>query len=59
MLDRSRVTQLTWAALCLGLFGLLALAVVQDWAPLVDLDDRGSGVQTWAVDEEWLALNDA
>lgn len=54
MLDRSRATQLAWAGFCLALFVLLAVAVIKDWAPLVDVDDRGSAVQSWAVDEEWL-----
>ena len=54
MLDRTRVAPLAWAALCLVLFVLVAAAVSGDWAPLRDLDDRGSGVQSWAVDEEWL-----
>ncbi|GAB3246774.1 hypothetical protein GCM10027448_09060 [Nocardioides dilutus] len=36
------------------LFGLLTLAVVQDWAPLVRLDDRGDPVRQWAVDAGWL-----
>jgi YegS/Rv2252/BmrU family lipid kinase len=48
------VAPLAWAALCLGLFVLLALAVDQGWAVLRDVDDRGSGAQSWAVEEEWL-----
>lgn len=54
MLDRSRVAQLVWAALCLGLFVLVAVAVHQDWTLLRDLDDRGNGLEGWAVDEAWL-----
>ena len=54
MLDRTRVAPLAWAALCLGLFVLVALGVSLDWAPLRALDDRGNGVQAWAVDEPWL-----
>ncbi len=54
MLDRSRVAQLSWAALCLALFGIVALGVSEDWAVIRDLDDRGSTVEAWALDEEWL-----
>jgi len=54
VLDRSRVAQLVWAALCLGLFVLVAVAVHQDWSLLRDLDDRGNGLEGWAVDEAWL-----
>jgi hypothetical protein len=54
VLDRSRVAQLVWAALCLGLFVLVAVAVQQDWSLLRDFDDRGNGLEGWAVDEAWL-----
>ena len=54
MLDRPRVAQLSWAAVCLVLFLLLALAVDQGWEVLRDFDERGDGAQAWAVDEEWL-----
>ncbi len=46
--------QLAWAAVCFALFGLLTLWVVQDWAPLVRLDDRGDPARQWAVDAGWL-----
>ncbi len=45
---------LTWAALCFGLFALLTVAVVSDWGPLVDLDNRGQSSQEWATDVSWL-----
>ncbi len=51
MLDRSRLRLLTSSAVCLGLLGLLALAVVQGWAPLASFDDRGDTVRGWAVDD--------
>ena len=54
MLDRPRSTQLAWAAVCFALFGLLAVWVVQDWGPLVRLDDRGDPAQQWAADAGWL-----
>ncbi len=54
MLDRPRVALLSWAAVCLGLFLLLGLAVDQGWAVIRDFDDRGSGAQSWAVDTEWV-----
>ena len=41
MLDRSRTTQLGFAALLLILLGVLALAVTQDWSWLVEVDERG------------------
>ena len=41
MLDRSRVTQLTIAALLLALLGALTVGVLQDWSWLVELDARG------------------
>ena len=54
MLDRPRAALLSWAALCFGLFALLALAVTQHWGLLADLDDRGGPSQSWAVNEAWL-----
>ncbi|MBJ7358112.1 MAG: phosphatase PAP2 family protein, partial [Nocardioides sp.] len=45
---------MAWAAVCFALFGLLTLWVVQDWAPLVRLDDRGDPARQWAVDAGWL-----
>ena len=52
MLDRPRSVQLSWAALCFVLFGLLAVAVLQGWGPVAEFDDRGSPAQRWAVDSE-------
>jgi YegS/Rv2252/BmrU family lipid kinase len=43
-----------WAAVCFALFGLLLLAVVQEWGPLVSFDDRGDPAQQWAADASWL-----
>ncbi|MDF1604625.1 diacylglycerol kinase family protein [Nocardioides sp. YIM 152315] len=54
MLDRPRAIVLSWAALCFVLFGLLMLAVVDDAAWLVRIDDRGEGSQAWATDVGWL-----
>ncbi|WP_262347522.1 YegS/Rv2252/BmrU family lipid kinase [Nocardioides dongxiaopingii] len=54
MLDRPRTVQLGWAAGCLLLMGVLTLAVGQDWAWLVDVDDRGRSARTWAVDDAGL-----
>jgi YegS/Rv2252/BmrU family lipid kinase len=54
VLDRSRVFLLAWSALCLGAFALLALAVIQGWGPLADLDNRGNNARSWAVDDATL-----
>jgi YegS/Rv2252/BmrU family lipid kinase len=54
MLDRSKRVQLGIAALCLVAFGLLTLAVVQEPAWLVDLDDRGRPARDWAIDDAGL-----
>ena len=54
MLDRSKRVQLGMAALCFALFGLLTLGVTQDWAWLVDLDDRGQSAREWAIDDAGL-----
>ncbi|WP_245154936.1 YegS/Rv2252/BmrU family lipid kinase [Nocardioides sp. 1609] len=54
MLDRPRTVQLTWAAGCLLLLGVLTLAVDRDWTWLVDIDDRGRSARTWAVDDAGL-----
>ena len=50
MLDRPRRVQLGWSVLCLALFALVTLAVTQDWAWLVDIDDRGRSAEVWALD---------
>lgn len=54
MLDRPRSVLVAWAVAALALFGLLGVGVVQDWAPLVTIDDRGDPAQQWAVDTGWL-----
>ncbi|MEJ7833393.1 MAG: diacylglycerol kinase family protein [Nocardioides sp.] len=54
MLDRSRLTLLGWAAICFGLFALLAVGVFQGWGPLTTFDLRGDPAQQWAVDAPWL-----
>jgi YegS/Rv2252/BmrU family lipid kinase len=54
VLDRPRAIVLSWAAVCFVLFGLLMLAVVDDAAWLVEIDDRGKGTETWATDIGWL-----
>ncbi|MDQ4051247.1 MAG: phosphatase PAP2 family protein [Actinomycetota bacterium] len=54
MLDRSKRVQLGVASLSLVLFGLLTLAVVQEWTWLVDLDDRGESARDWAIDDSGL-----
>lgn len=54
MLDRTRATALIWAALCFGLFVLLAVAAAQGWGVLDPIDHRGESSRAWAVDEDWL-----
>ena len=56
MLDRPRVTQLTWAAVCLGLFGAVTLAVALDPSWLVRLDRQVEPWAEWAAQERWLRL---
>ena len=50
MLDRPRSVLLTWAALCLVAFTVLAVAVSQRWGVLVSIDHRGEPASAWAVD---------
>lgn len=38
MTDRPRLVNLSWAALCLGLFVLLSVLVQAHWSPLISLD---------------------
>ncbi len=45
---------LSWAVLCYLAFAGIALAVSQDWGPLVRVDDRGDPASAWATDEGWL-----
>jgi YegS/Rv2252/BmrU family lipid kinase len=47
VLDRPRVITLSWAALCLALFGVLAWAVTAERAPLGALDDEGRSLERW------------
>src|SRR6478735_7433179 len=54
VLDRPRAAVLGCAALCFGLFALLTVAVVTEWQPLYDLDNRGEGHRAWATDTDWL-----
>ncbi|CAI9401999.1 diacylglycerol kinase family protein [Nocardioides sp. T2.26MG-1] len=54
MLDRPRSILLTWTAALLVLFVIVTVAVQTGWGPVTSIDDRGRGVQQWAVDEPWL-----
>ncbi|WP_028660145.1 diacylglycerol kinase family protein [Nocardioides insulae] len=54
MLDRSRVTLLTWSLGCLLLCGLLGWGITAGWAPLVTIDDTGENLSYWAEDQAWL-----
>jgi YegS/Rv2252/BmrU family lipid kinase len=49
VLDRPRVISLSWAALCLALFGVLTWAVTQKRAPLQPLDDVGKRGEGWST----------
>jgi len=48
VLDRPRVISLSWAALCLALFGGLAWAVTGERTPLDPLDRNGRRLEDWA-----------
>ena len=54
MLDRSRLTTLSWALLCFALFAVVAVLVTHDWGPVTSLDQRGGSLERWSVDEHWL-----
>ncbi len=54
MLDRSRITQLSLAGLCFGLFALLAVAYKLEWGLVVDVDSESRAWRDWAVDTSWL-----
>ncbi|WP_183095090.1 YegS/Rv2252/BmrU family lipid kinase [Nocardioides stalactiti] len=54
MLDRPRQTPLGFAVACLLLFGVLAVAVGQDWAWIADLDASGEDMASWASGRDML-----
>ena len=54
MLDRSRQTPLSWAALCFALVATIAVLVGQNWGPLTALDDHGEALEVWAYGQGWL-----
>ncbi|MEO6509465.1 MAG: diacylglycerol kinase family protein [Nocardioides sp.] len=54
MLDRPRVITLSWAALCLALFGGLTWAVSGTRTPLGAVDAKGRDLESWARDHHWL-----
>ncbi len=54
MLDRSRLTTLSWALVCFALFTVIGVLVTHDWGPLTTIDARGGSAEGWAVDERWL-----
>jgi YegS/Rv2252/BmrU family lipid kinase len=52
---RQRWFALAWAALCAGLFALLAVLVGQQWSPLLDLDhDLAQDPYRLTADHAWL-----
>ncbi|MFC4785736.1 diacylglycerol kinase family protein [Nocardioides sp. MAHUQ-72] len=54
MLDRSRLTTLSWALICFALFAVIGVLVTHDWGPLTSIDNRGDPAEQWAVDAHWL-----
>ena len=54
MLDRPRLTTLSWAIACFALFTVIAVLVTHHWGPVTAIDDRGEGLEGWSVDEHWL-----
>ncbi|WP_114423464.1 YegS/Rv2252/BmrU family lipid kinase [Nocardioides houyundeii] len=51
MLDRSRRTHLTWAALCAAVFAAFAWATNGDASPLGGFDAAGRDAESWADDQ--------
>ncbi|WP_432477780.1 diacylglycerol kinase family protein [Nocardioides sp. GXQ0305] len=56
MLDRPRRLTLAWSAACFVLFGVLALLVARDRAPLSGLDDLGRAAEDWADEHDVLVM---
>ena len=54
VLDRSRLTTLSWAVACFAAFTVIAIMVTHHWGPVVGIDDRGSGLEGWAVHANWM-----
>jgi YegS/Rv2252/BmrU family lipid kinase len=54
VLDRSRLVTLSWALACFAAFAVIAVLVTHDWGPLGTIDDRGNGLEGWAVNEHWI-----
>ncbi len=54
MPERPRWIPLLWAALCFGLFALIAALMLGEWAPLSAWDDRGQPALAWASDTHLL-----
>ena len=54
VLDRPRLITLSWAAVCLALFGVLTWAATRDRSPLDGLDRLGREAEDWADDHETL-----
>ncbi|MBB6627831.1 phosphatase PAP2 family protein [Nocardioides sp. KIGAM211] len=45
---------MSWALACFAAFAVVAVLVTQGWGPLTAIDDRGNGLEGWAVNEHWL-----
>jgi hypothetical protein len=54
VLDRPRLITLSWAALCLALFGGLTWAVTGVRQPLGALDEEGRDLEAWARQHDGL-----
>ncbi|GAB2776401.1 hypothetical protein GCM10027020_32120 [Nocardioides salsibiostraticola] len=54
MLDRRRSTIVACTAVLFLAFGLLTFAVVQQWAVLDRIDDRGNPVERWVIGSDGL-----
>jgi YegS/Rv2252/BmrU family lipid kinase len=54
VLDRPHRLTLAWSAACFALFGVLALLVARDRAPLSGIDDLGRAAEDWADDHDLL-----
>ncbi len=54
MQESSRRRDLLWGGALLAVLGVLMVAVIVGWPPLVAVDDLGKQAEEWAADRSWL-----